>query len=97
MEAGVSPIPDSGFFFKMEDHLIDILASNKQPKGEPDPSFIQEASARICVLLRDGRLFGVFTSVQDARYWCAANELNGFSTYDLASPDSIRADNKNAP
>jgi len=67
-----------------EDEMI--LAINKQPKGDSFPSLVQEASEKICVLLRDGRLFGIFKSVQDARYWCAANEFDGFSTYDLLNP-----------
>jgi len=59
---------------------------NKEPKGWPVPWVGERGSNKVCVLLRDGRLFGPFPSVEDARYWCISNEFDGFSTYDLISP-----------
>ena len=40
----------------------------------------------ICILSRDGRLFGPFASRQAAMMWTAAQEIETFSTYDLLSP-----------
>lgn len=66
------------------DHNREVLV-----KVRPD---IQEGVGTICVLLRDGRLFGPFGSRSVARYWCVANDFDGFSTYDLLAPtDSVEA------
>lgn len=53
---------------------------------KPMPKTALEEKGALCLLLRDGRLFGPFKSVSDAVYWCNANELNGFSTYTLLNP-----------
>ncbi len=53
------------------------------------PSFegTKVVGAKVCILLRTGELYGPFNSIEDARYWCVALDLNGFSTYDLLTPN----------
>jgi hypothetical protein len=42
--------------------------------------------SRICILLQDGHLYGLFKSREDAVYWAVAQDLIAFSTYDLRVP-----------
>jgi hypothetical protein len=42
-----------------------------------------EPTGKVCVLLKDGRLFGVFKNREAASYWAEALELDAFSTYDM--------------
>jgi hypothetical protein len=54
------------------------------PVINPSPS--RKHGDPICILLQDGSLFGPFKSREDAIYWAIAQELNGYSTYDLRKP-----------
>jgi hypothetical protein len=64
-----------------------LMNHNEQVEAEPidDP---REVVGVICLLLRDGRLYGPFESKSRARYWAMANDLKAFSTYDLLPPPS---------
>jgi len=51
---------------------------------------LENKAGAICILLRDGRLFGPFPSRAAALYWTVALGLDGFSTYDLLAPEAAR-------
>ena len=58
---------------------------NEHVGGQPEPC-ADDRPGPICLLTRDGRLFGPFESRHACLYWCAAMELEGFSTYELILP-----------
>ena len=63
-----------------------------EPVTGPVEGSMADERGAICVLLRDGRLFGPFRSTGDARYWTVSQGLPGFSTYALLSPTEGPAD-----
>lgn len=73
----------------VDDHNREVL------RAVPDPAnlaAIADVRNTICLLLRDGRLFGPFRTVADARLWAVSQELPAFSTYDLLSPLTPQGD-----
>lgn len=66
---------------------------NEQIVGPDLEPNTDEGYGTICILLRDGRLFGPFASRSDARYWAIANDLRAFSTYDLFCPTEVQKAN----
>lgn len=61
---------------------------NRKPRYKIEPS-TEEKVGTICILLRNGSLIGPFSSRSEALYWCSSQELDGFSTYDLITPNKF--------
>lgn len=73
----------------IKDHIEPMINLIDSHNRRTASSTIEDTSNRpgpIYLLLTDGRLFGPFKDRSAALYWTAANELSGFSTYDLFAP-----------
>ena len=62
------------------------MKHNRGAEQQAEPVVNPVESNQICLLLTDGRLFGPFKSREDATYWAIAQDLKGYSTYDLRKP-----------
>ncbi len=62
------------------------MKHNSIVKATSDPVVGPVESDLICILLLNGSLVGPFKSREDAMYWAIAQDLDGFSTYDLRKP-----------
>lgn len=62
------------------------MRNNKPVVGPITTASTEEKHGSICILARDGRLFGLFATRSRAIYWAESLGLDCYSTYDLLSP-----------
>ena len=63
--------------------LADAALHNREVTAPIQDAGPKDRVGTICLLLRDGRLIGPFTSRNAARLWGQSQDLPLFSTYDL--------------